>query len=102
MRNQFFILKQNECGGALLHSGYFQGGVTVLCRDAESACTLDNPPVGSSAQGLPERYKCVREREMERRQEEGLPMNMSYDAITHMVMGRCGCWCWCWFWWCWL
>ena len=34
---------------------------------------------------LPERYKCVREREIERRQEENLPMNLSYDAITHML-----------------
>ena len=39
----------------------------------------------AGGQGLPERYKCVREREVERRQEEGLPMNLSYEAITHML-----------------
>lgn len=33
----------------------------------------------------PERYKCLREREIERRQDEGLPMHLSYDAITHLL-----------------
>jgi crotonobetainyl-CoA:carnitine CoA-transferase CaiB-like acyl-CoA transferase len=34
---------------------------------------------------LPERYMCVRVREIARREEEGLPMNLSYEGITHMV-----------------
>jgi crotonobetainyl-CoA:carnitine CoA-transferase CaiB-like acyl-CoA transferase len=34
---------------------------------------------------VPERYKCVREREIERREEENLPMNLSYAAISKLL-----------------
>ena len=35
--------------------------------------------------GLPERYKTQREKEIERRQIEGLPMNLSYDELQDLL-----------------
>jgi len=36
-------------------------------------------------QDLPERYKTQREREIERRRAEGLPMNLSYDDLQNLL-----------------
>ncbi|MEZ5830159.1 MAG: CoA transferase [Dongiaceae bacterium] len=36
-------------------------------------------------EGLPERYKTQREREIERRRREGLPMNLTYDALQELL-----------------
>jgi len=36
-------------------------------------------------QGIPERYKTQREKEIERRREEGLPLNISYDELQDLL-----------------
>lgn len=56
--------------------------IEVPLASALGECLIYNSmEIGS----IPERYKCLREREIERREKAGIPLNLSYNGIKELL-----------------